>query len=946
MRLLDVTMMVIGVVFLFWMCDREDDPSELKELDMSRFSYRVLVEDLDEPMVVEISNDGVIFIAERYGDIWGYIEALDSLYLMGHVDVNTKYTSAEGRVTEAEEGLVGMSLDPNFDDNGWMYLYYAHPTEEKHILSRWDVENGILNPDSEIVMLEVEAQRETCCHTGGGMVWDSDGNLYLTVGNNTGNNLAAQTDEREGRSSWDDQRGAANTNDLRGKILRIHPEPDGSYTIPDGNLFPEGMEKTRPEIYVMGVRNPWRVSIDSKTGYIYWGEVGPDASADSEIGPKGYDELNQARGPGNFGWPFFVGPNAPFPYFDYETGVPTEMKDPNHYTNHSINNTGLELLPPVAEPFIYYPYGYSEEFPLVGSGSRSATGGPVFRKNDFNPDAEFLFPEYFEGKWLATDLMRGWIMAISMDENGDYKDMEQIFTDYAPVEPIDMKFGPDGGLYVLEYGSTWFAKSPDSKLVRIEYNQGNRPPVAILMSDSLESGDSPFVAELDGRSSYDPDGDPITIHWEISDGNEYHHTFEGYRIEVTMEDYGVYEGTMTVTDDHGAEDIKRFRLVSGNAPPNVKIQISGNQTFFEPNGNIAYSIYVEDKEDGVLGESIDQDQVRGSIQYISDGYDLAEMIQSHRSPGSREGINLAAGLMDRNHCGSCHNMDQESIGPSLMDISLRYSGQSGIRSSLNDKIRGGGVGVWGNTVMPANPGISKNDVDLIIDYILGLTEQENDHIPISGEFFARMPEDDHGFGSYVFLASYQDESVNGVPSNFREAMVVLRSPKISFDFVDEFENVDLVMNPRSGHKIIKPFHGGYAVFKNIDLTGVSSIEINGVASQREENSGGWIDFRIGSRDGVSVGRLEIRDALADSGIRMLRMEEALEITEGDREAAQKLVAESRQAYRRAMREAQQYVLIPNNPPEEIHDLYLVFINDTARSNQSLFTLNEMKFNLE
>ena len=76
---------------------------------------------------------------------------------------------------------------------------------------------------------------------------------------------------------------AGNTNDLRGKILRIHPEDDGTYTIPEGNLFPKGTEKTRPEIYVMGDRNPWRISIDSKTGYIYWGEVGPDASEDTKF---------------------------------------------------------------------------------------------------------------------------------------------------------------------------------------------------------------------------------------------------------------------------------------------------------------------------------------------------------------------------------------------------------------------------------------------------------------------------------------------------------------------------------------------------------------------------------------------------------------------------------------------------------------------------------------
>src|SRR5690606_22395978 len=121
--------------------------------------------------------------------------------------------------------------------------------------------------------------------------------------------------------------------------------------------------------------------------------------------------------------------------------------------------TGLQQLPPIAPPFIYYPYANSEVFPLVGSGSRCAVGGPIFRRADFASTAKRMFPDYYEGKWLAVDFSRGWIMSISMKENGDYESMEQFLPSYQPIQPIDMKFGPEGDLYVLEYGSTYFAKS-------------------------------------------------------------------------------------------------------------------------------------------------------------------------------------------------------------------------------------------------------------------------------------------------------------------------------------------------------------------------------------------------------------------------------------------------------------------------------------------------------
>ena len=146
------------------------------------------------------------------------------------------------------------------------------------------------------------------------MIFDAAGNLFLTVGNNTVNprNGASNLVELPGEENSDDQRGPSNSNDLRGKILRIHPEDDGTYTIPTGNLFPEGTAKTRPEIYTMGHRNPWRPTLDSKTGFLYWGEVGPDANEDAEWGPKGYDEFNQAKAPGFFGWPYFIADNQPY----------------------------------------------------------------------------------------------------------------------------------------------------------------------------------------------------------------------------------------------------------------------------------------------------------------------------------------------------------------------------------------------------------------------------------------------------------------------------------------------------------------------------------------------------------------------------------------------------------------------------------------------------------
>src|SRR5690606_21089872 len=224
--------------------------------------------------------DSRVLYVERKGNVKLFDSKAGKSKVIAKIPVSTKYKFKDGNQAEAEDGLLGLALDPNFKQNNWIYMYYSPAGDDpKNVLARYEFKNDQLIEGSMKVILEVPVQREQCCHTGGSIAFDSEGNLYVSTGDNTSprNTAYAPIDERPGRNPWDAQKGSANTNDLRGKILRIRPQADGTYTVPDGNLFPKGMEKTRPEIYVMGTRNPYRISVDSKTGYLYWGDVGPDA---------------------------------------------------------------------------------------------------------------------------------------------------------------------------------------------------------------------------------------------------------------------------------------------------------------------------------------------------------------------------------------------------------------------------------------------------------------------------------------------------------------------------------------------------------------------------------------------------------------------------------------------------------------------------------------------
>lgn len=442
--------------------DRSNRPSGVAELtpNESDFEHEVLLENLNEPMELVALPDGKILFTQRAG-----------LLKMYDTATSTTTTAAEFEVKYAlEDGLLGITADPDFSENNWLYIYYSDSLDTLNRLSRFSFDGASVDMSSEVPLLEVPTQRLECCHAGGSLAFGPDGSLYLSTGDNT-NPFASDgyspSDETPGRAAWDAQGTSSNSMDLRGKILRIRPMPDGSVEIPEGNLFSDPSEG-RPEIFVMGNRNPFRLSLDSKTGWLYWGEVGPDATDPSdERGPRGYDEINQARQAGYFGWPLFIADNKAYQDWDFARASGKGWYDPAAPVNDSPNNTGTRNLPPAQPAFMWYPYGKSVEFPLFKEGGRTAMAGPIFHAEDLSASS---FPDYFEDKLFIYEWMRNQIYLVTMDESGAYRYMESFLPGTTWSRPMDMTFGPDGSLYILEYGTAWNIQNEDARLTRITYN--------------------------------------------------------------------------------------------------------------------------------------------------------------------------------------------------------------------------------------------------------------------------------------------------------------------------------------------------------------------------------------------------------------------------------------------------------------------------------------------
>lgn len=424
------------------------------------FQITVLATSLSEPIQLSPAADGRVYFAERTGTIKVW-------------QPTTQITVTLGRLTpqtNLESGVLGLALDPGFLTNHWLYLFHSTPGVFENRVSRFSVNGDALDLASQKILLHIPTEHRGVNHLGGGLGFDQAGNLYASVGDNTiidSSDGYSPMDERPDRQLWDSQRTAANTRELRGKILRIQPQPDGTYTIPPGNLFPADGSQGLPEIYLMGVRNPFRFTIDPKTSWLYFGDVGPDANEmNPRRGPVGLDEFNQARKAGNFGWPYFLGDNRPYVKYDFATKVSGEPFDPAHPVNHSTNNTGLHALPPAEPAMIYYPYGLSARFPGLGSGARSAMAGPVYH---FDPQlkSDRKLPAYYDNCWFIFDWERGWINAARLDANGKLLKIEPFLPLHKFKRPISLALALDGALYLLEWGSNWY-HNLDSQLVRIE----------------------------------------------------------------------------------------------------------------------------------------------------------------------------------------------------------------------------------------------------------------------------------------------------------------------------------------------------------------------------------------------------------------------------------------------------------------------------------------------
>ncbi|WP_419212020.1 ThuA domain-containing protein [Maribacter sp. X9] len=814
-----------------------------------RFVKKVLDFNLNEPMELdELPGKGILFI-ERRGAL--------KLY-----DFDTEKTETLAQLDlfyGNEDGLLGLAVDPDYNTNNWIYLLYSAAGEEsKQLISRFTLADGKFDKYSEKIILEVPTDRQ-CCHSGGALEFGPDRNLYIALGDNTNpfeSSGFSPMDEGEGRASWDAQRSAANTNNLRGKISRIKVEDDGTYSIPDGNLFPVGTPNTRPEIYVMGTRNPFRPSIDSKTGYLYWGDIGPDAGkADPNRGPSGMGEYDQARKAGNWGWPYTRGYNEVYNDFDFVTNTSGPKFDPSNLINDSPNNTGMKKLPEAQKSMIPMTYYRSEEFPWMGEGGINPMAGPVYHASD-RPNTENPWPSYFENKLFLYEWMRDWIYVITLDENQDYVKADAFMPNTEFSHPMDMIFASNGNMYLLEYGQKWNSQNLDARLSQVSYVKGNREPIAKIENDKTV-GAAPLTVQFSAEKSIDFDHDELTYNWFFT-GDE--SQSQEMSPSFTFNEDGIYNVKLKVTDSNGNASITDTKIMVGNDAPTLSIQIPENDSIYWYGKQIDYKIIVTDKQDGSsVDNSIAADDVKVTFDYIPEGKDFVKATLGHQRNLEPEGKKL----IESSDCKACHAVAEKVNGPSYTYIAKRYATED--TGYLVSKIIKGGSGTWGERAMSAHPQLSVDVVTQMVEYILTLKPQKNDtkkSLPLEGTLTFDEHKSSGGEGKYVLMASYRDKGNANQPNSQLTVsqQVVFKSQKIEAENASEIKEGTGIWSTSSSKVVGVLQNGSYLKFNDIALDHLKSLKIAMFYNQDQEFKG-TLEIHEDSIDGSILGK----KALAHNG---------------------------------------------------------------------------------
>ncbi|OGN95919.1 MAG: glucose sorbosone dehydrogenase [Chloroflexi bacterium RBG_13_51_36] len=330
---------VAGVVALASLLGCNSEPTPSGSFQVERVFPGLSFQEMTN-LVQPNDTSGLIFVTEQGGVIHTF-----SVNNSQQADIFLDITDRVNREGD-EEGLLGLAFGPDYEENGYFYVYYSAADPRRSVISRFslDQENpDVADPESEVIVMEVAQPYSN--HNAGQLAFGPEGYLYIGLG--------------DGGSGGDPLGNAQNLSTVLGSILRIDVSglsAPGDYEIPADNPF-VGAEGAREEIWAYGLRNPWRFSFDPETGLLWAGDVGQNLWEEVDIITKG----------ANYGWNVMEG----FHCYSPSTGC---------------DQSGLTL------PLVEYDH----------SQGCSVTGGYVYRGDQIaSLQGHYIYGDYCSGNIWA-----------------------------------------------------------------------------------------------------------------------------------------------------------------------------------------------------------------------------------------------------------------------------------------------------------------------------------------------------------------------------------------------------------------------------------------------------------------------------------------------------------------------------------------------------------------
>jgi len=340
----------------------------------------------EAPIEYTYANDGTnrVFVVEQAGRIRVFDNKADASSAATYLDIRNRVAYG------GEMGLLGLTFDPKFAQNGYFYVNYTKNSPRETVISRFKASSATaasVEPGSETVLLRFSQPYSN--HNGGKVLFGPDGFLYIATG--------------DGGSGGDPKNNGQDRTTWLGKILRIdvNGTGKGNYGIPADNPYNRNSNGYLEEIYAYGLRNPWRISFDPK-GQLWAGDVGQNKIEEIDIIKKG----------GNYGWRVKEGTAD----YNAKDNTAADYIAPIWQYNHSRGDVSVtggivyrgQSIPALRNRYVYADYASGRIWALTQTGNNTATNEELLS----GTGSISAFGEDQQGELYLCDLGSGKILKL------------------------------------------------------------------------------------------------------------------------------------------------------------------------------------------------------------------------------------------------------------------------------------------------------------------------------------------------------------------------------------------------------------------------------------------------------------------------------------------------------------------------------------------------------